>query len=195
VVTPEAASPASSTADFTCALGTSVVHSTPASRPPRITSGARPPSARPSTRAPSARSGAASLSIGRRRRVASPVSTLSPGSAAQMPATRRREVPELPTSTTSSGSPSPTQPQPSTSAIALSGSRRQAAPRAESARAVAATSAPTLTPVRRDLPRARAARIKARCDIDLSPGSTISPRRARGRSRFVIALSTYRLGD
>src|ERR1035437_1302716 len=43
--------------------------------------------------------------------------------------------------------------------------------------AVARTSRPSPAPAIRDSPPARAARITARCEIDLSPGSLGSPRR------------------
>ncbi len=68
-----------------------------------------------STAAPIARKGAATRSMGRDRRLSSPVSTVRKGDAAKSPASSRVEVPEFPQSRSCEGSTSPERPSPSTS--------------------------------------------------------------------------------
>ena len=109
---PSAESPARSSADLTCALATGSRASAPLSRRPTIATGAKRPSSRPTTCAPIARSGSTTRPIGRRRSDASPVSTENIGRPANNPVNRRRLVPELPQSSTSSGSRSASTPAP-----------------------------------------------------------------------------------
>ena len=79
--------------------------------PPVTEIGAWPSSVR--TAAPIDRSGAATRSIGRLRRLASPTSALGNGAAARSPASSRIEVPELPQSSRRRGlEPSPCAPHP-----------------------------------------------------------------------------------
>ena len=99
---------------FTCAEATGRRYSMGSiSSVPTMASGRRPPS-RPSKRAPMRVSGSITRCIGRRRSEASPVMTLVKGWLARMPASRRAEVPELPSSSTSAGSRPPPTPKPRT---------------------------------------------------------------------------------
>ena len=114
VVSPAVLRPASRMALFTCAEATGRRYSIGTiSSVPTMASGRRPPS-RPSKRAPMRDSGSITRCIGRRRSEASPVMTLVKGWLARMPASRRAEVPELPSSSTSAGSRPPPTPKPRT---------------------------------------------------------------------------------
>ena len=96
VVVPEACSPASSTADLTCALAIGLSYSMPVSaRPPSIDSGGRP-SAAVAMRAPIEPSGSTTRAIGRPDSDASPVSVAGTPTPASSPTISRIAVPELP---------------------------------------------------------------------------------------------------
>ena len=113
-VSPGAFSPASSTADFTCADGTGVVYCTGSGfAAPVSVIGSRPPR-RPRASAPNSASGSVTRPIGRPRRLASPVKVAVMSVVAIAPMTSRTPVPELPWSITSSGSRKPPTPTPST---------------------------------------------------------------------------------
>ena len=113
-VSPGAFSPASSTADFTCAEGTGVVYCTGIGfAAPVSVIGSRPPR-RPRASAPKSARGSVIRPIGRPRRLASPVKVAVMSVVAIAPMTRRTPVPELPWSITSSGSWKPPTPTPST---------------------------------------------------------------------------------
>ena len=132
VVGPPAASPASSSADFTCAEATGVsTRRPPCTSPPWITIGGSVPSALAVMSTPSSRSGATMRPMGRLLSEPSPLSTLSSGSPASTPAISRIVVPELPQSSTPSGSVSAPRPAPctisapSTSSMRTPSARRQ----------------------------------------------------------------------
>ena len=125
-------------------LATGGVKSMPWSEPPRTTRGGRRPPSRPSTDAPMVRRGIVTLSMGRAATDRSPWRTLNQGRGAQKPASRRIEVPELPTSMMAS-------------VVDASPSRRNAPPpnHQTSAPAIVITSTGLLAVVRTgELPRA-----------------------------------------
>ena len=111
--------------------------------------------------------------MGRRLKLASPMNRAEIGSAATMPAMRRVVVPLFPQSSTSLGARSPRSPTPSTVMSGASGG--MAAPRRRKTSAVDATSADSRMPVMRDVPSPNAARMSARCEMDLSPGTRRAP--------------------
>src|SRR5262245_32785223 len=86
-------------------------------------------------------------------------------------------VPELPYSRSPIGCPSPPTPRPSTSHVAPT--LRTGAPMASSALAVLRTSSPSSRPAMVVRPVASAPNIRARCEIDLSPGTRTRPERGR----------------
>ena len=142
-------------------------------RAPQTVNGNRPPAAQ-SKRAPICDSGSVTRAIGRRRRETSPVITARRSWVARMPSNSRAAVPALRRSRTVSGSASPPMPTPSI-VQAPSGCRTTVTPRWPRARAVASTSSPSSRPVTRVRPTARAPSIRARCEIDLSPGTAGAP--------------------
>ncbi len=168
-VSPSAPRPASSTAPFTWALATGGSYSMPRRWPPWMVRGGRQPPGRQSTAAPMRRSGSATRSMGRCDTESSPTSTVSHGKAAQNPDSRRMVVPELPTSMGTSDSHRRSVPP-------VTRSPSTSAPRQRTARAVRATSSPPDSPRRVEVPSARAARIRARWEMDLSPGTRTRPR-------------------
>src|SRR5438270_5896096 len=174
-VSPLAPRPARSTQDLTWALATGGVKSIPVRDAPRTTRGGRRPPWRPSTRAPMVRRGTVTRSMGRFATESSPWRTVNQGRGAQKPARSRMDVPELPTSRTPWGScRRPTPPVtrwPSTSA-----------PMASTAPRVRVTSWPGDRPLRVEVPSARAARSRARWEMDLSPGTVTVPRTAMPES-------------
>ena len=112
--------------------------------------------------------------IGRLRSEASPSKVAVIGQPATAPITSRQPVPELPKSSTPAGCRKPPTPTPWTATRP----RRCARPRAPSARmalAVLSTSSPSSRPEIRVSPTARAPKISARCEIDLSPGTRTRP--------------------
>jgi hypothetical protein len=97
-VTPGVLSPASSSADFTCAEATSMRWSSGAAGwRPRTVSGSRRPGLAAKS-APSLVSGAITRFIGRRDRLASPMKVAVIGWVAARPISSRAEVPLLPMS-------------------------------------------------------------------------------------------------
>ena len=190
-VTPAAWRPASSRAVFTWALATASSWRIAMRPPPRMASGASRPPSRPSMRAPMARSGSTTRAMGRRTTEASPVSTEWKGRPARSPASSRIDVPELPQSRMASGSVSPAKPAPRT---ITTGSARSPAttasacepaplrtltPRASMAARLRTTSSPSASPHSRLVSEARAQKSRARCEIDLSPGTRSRPRSGR----------------
>ena len=176
---------ASKMADFTCADAISSVKSPPAGDDmPRTVAGRRPSFV--VTVAPSVRSGRATRSIGRRRSDASPSKRAAIPRPAHRPSSKRVVVPELRASIVSSGSrsspPVTTRSSPRSSTCA---------PSARIAASVARTSAPRLSAEMRDAPRAAAAMMSARCEIDLSPATRTSPRRGP-RSNVTALVSSRR---
>ena len=171
---PGVLSPASSTADFTCADATGRVYSIgTAGVRPRTISGSRPPGLAVMS-APIRASGSITRAIGRADREASPVKVAVRGWLATSPISSRVEVPELPMSSAPAGWSSPPTPTPATRQVP-SASRSMAAPIARIAAAVARTSSPSSSPTMRLSPTASAASISARWLIDLSPGTAIRP--------------------
>ena len=97
-VSPGAASPANSVADFNCAEGTGGLNTIGiGSRAPASVSGRRP-SAEASVRAPMRCSGSSTRCIGRLRSEASPSNVAVIGQPATAPSASRQPVPELPKS-------------------------------------------------------------------------------------------------
>ena len=144
------------------------------SRPPRIRNGGKPPSSASMT-ARIEDSGSMIRRIGRREREASPIRTESKRCPARSPARRRIPVPELPQSRAPDGGESPSSPTPWTMRCETVGSSI-ATPSERNTAAVARVSSPSRKPVIRDSPSASAASMIARCEMDLSPGTVISPR-------------------
>ena len=124
--------------------------------------------------APQAARGSVTRAMGRRLREASPVMTAVSGWLARMPSKSRAPVPALPMSITSSGSLSAPMPRPQTCQRPPA-SRSTSAPRARIAAAVASTSSPSSRPSMLVSPTARPPSIRARCEIDLSPGRRVVP--------------------
>ena len=183
VVSPAVLRPASRMALLTCAEATGRRYSIGTiSSVPMMASGMRPPS-RASKRAPMRDSGSITRCIGRRRSEASPVMKLVKGWLARMPESRRAEVPELPSSSTSAGSRPPPTPKPRIRQVASPASCTTSAPSARKAAAVHSTSSPSSRPRTVVSPSARAPNISARCETDLSPGARTRPfRQATGRA-------------
>ncbi len=144
------------------------------SRAPASVSGSRPPSAIATARAPIRAIGSRMRFIGRLRSEASPSKLATIGQPATAPITRRQPVPELPKSSAAAGSRKPPTPTPK---ISQTPSRRRStrAPSAAMALPVLSTSSPSSSPEMRDWPTARAPRIRARWEIDLSPGTRARP--------------------
>ena len=107
---------------------------------------------------------------------------------AMQPMMRRTPVPEFPQSMTCSGSRNPPTPTPQTDQ-SPSPCRTTSAPKARIAAAVSRTSWPSRSPVTLVSPTAIAPRISARCEIDLSPGTSARPFRAPDL-RAVIAMGS-----
>ncbi len=95
------------------------------------------------------------------------------------PIIRRVPVPELPKSSSPSGSAKPPTPRPSTSQVPAV--FRIGHPSACSALAVFSTSSASSSPVMVVRRVAIAPNIRARCEMDLSPGTLIRPDRAGDR--------------
>ena len=171
VVGPSALRPARRIADFTCALATSGSISIPRSPPePRTTSGAWPSVV--ATSAPILRSGAATRSIGRGVSDSSPVSVNSPFCPARTPARRRMSVPALRQSTLPGRNPRSPTPCTTSSSSATSST---GTPSARSASTVACVSPERPKPCTPVSPSPSAPIRTARCEIDLSPGTTTCP--------------------
>ncbi len=120
---------------------------------------------------------------------------------AMTPIMSREPVPELPKSSGPGGWLSPPTPRPSTSQCR---SRLDAgAPRAATARAVLITSSASSSPRMRVRPVARAPRISARCEMDLSPGTRTRPKsgpllpavRGRAGDCFTCSIAEIALAD
>jgi len=112
--------------------------------------------------------------MGRRRNESSPVNAESNPCPASTPVSRRIAVPEFPMSRIFPGALSPESPVPRTRVVLPQ--FLISAPNCRQALAVAFTSSASSNPSIADSPRARLARIKARWEMDLSPGGTSSPR-------------------
>src|ERR1700682_672200 len=171
VVGPLAESPARSSALFTWALGTESTCRRPCNRVPVTVSGARPSC--DSILAPMVRSGSTTRAIGRRRSDVSPSKVADTQLPARRPSISRMVVPELAQSSGPCGGGNDLQPPPWTRGVPPGGS--VVAPRLRRQATVAATSSPSGSPSMRLSPCASAASIKARCAIDLSPGTRSSP--------------------
>jgi len=152
------------------------VYSMPWRPPPVTVIGGRQRSPWPVTRAPISRRGSATRSIGLPRSESSPVRVVVPESVAATPASRRIPVPELPRSTGSTGAWSSDRPPCTVTFLPWCSTT---APRAATAAEVRATSSPSDSPVMVDVPSASAASSRARCEMDLSPGTSMVPTRGR----------------
>src|SRR5262249_30335053 len=135
-----------------------------------------PPSPPAVILAPIRARGSSTRRIGRLRSDASPSKTALMGQPATAPMTRRQPVPELPKSSAAFGSAKPETPVPHTFQ-AKSPDRSTRAPNACIDLAVLRTSSPSNRPEIDVSPTERAPRIKARCEIDLSPGTRALPDR------------------
>ncbi len=122
--------------------------------------------------------------IGRLRRLASPSKVATIGQPATAPIIRREPVPELPKSSGAAGSARPPTPTPRMRQ-APGPVRSTAAPSAAMTSAVSRASSPSSSPLMRVSPTASVPKIRARCEIDLSPGTRTrplsGPRAARGQ--------------
>ena len=178
VVIPGAARPASSTADLIWAEATGVRYRIgTGSRAPWSVSGRRPPSLASPARAPINSRGSRIRRIGRERSEASPSNTAEIGQPATAPITSRQPVPELPKSRGAAGWAKPATPTPRT-CQANGPVRSTLAPSACMDLAVLSTSSPSSRPEIVVWPTESAPRIRARCEIDLSPGTRTLPVRA-----------------
>ncbi len=137
-VRPLACSPASRTALFTWALGTSGTWEIPCSAAPSIVRGGRPFTA--AIDAPMRVNGSMTRRIGRLERDASPPSTVLNGCAASSPAKRRIDVPEFAASSGPAGGRKPPSPKPSI--VMVPAARAIRTPSASRQASVAAQSAP-----------------------------------------------------
>ena len=112
--------------------------------------------------------------IGRERSEASPSKIAVIGQPATAPITSRQPVPELPKSSGAAGWAKPATPTPLT--FQANGPVRSTlAPSACMDLAVLRTSSPSSRPEIRVSPTESAPRIRARCEIDLSPGTRTLP--------------------
>src|SRR5579859_464969 len=122
--------------------------------------------------------------MGRERKLASPVNTAAMGVVAIAPITSREPVPELPKSSSALGAfqfPTPvprTRQRPGPSGVS-------SAPNPRKAPAVEWTSPDSKRPEMRVSPSASAPRIRARWEMDLSPGTWAVPR--RGPDRWAVS--------
>src|SRR5581483_4801718 len=120
--------------------------------------------------------GSSTRAMGRDRKLASPVKLTVTCVVATAPIIRREPVPELPKSSADGGARHPPKPTPVTRHIP-SLSRLTAAPREATAPALFSTSSDSRRPVIRLSPSAIPARIRARWEMDLSPGTQAVPLR------------------
>src|SRR5450631_832537 len=141
---------------------------------PCSVSGSRPSSAASSTRAPIRSSGSSTRCIGRLLKEASPIKVAVTGEPATAPSASRTPVPELPKSSGPAGWAKPPTPTP-WMRHTPSPVRSSRAPSARMAAAVCSTSSPSKRPATVLSPTVNAPRIRARCEIDLSPGTRVRP--------------------
>ncbi len=139
---------------------------------PRISTGGRP--SRVWMRAPIICSGTATRSIGRRISDSSPMSVESNLCGASTPIIRRIAVPALPMSSGAGDGARPCAPTPCTT-TSVSAGRSIATPSCPSARAVDRQSSPARNPLMCVSPSASAPSMRARWEIDLSPGTVSEP--------------------
>jgi len=139
------------------------------------------------TEAPRALKGATRRRIGRARSDVSPVSVETNGRPANAPAISRNVVPELPQSNFALGVVQPVTPGD------LTTSPENSTPRPRSRSSVEETSAPGPRPDTQLSPSAIAARISARCDSDLSPGTVASERKAPRGGLMLSSVTGFTL--
>ena len=175
-VSPGAASPASSTADFSCADGNRRLEhdrdrvARAGERQRQAAVARRPAYARrsaPADRAPAASAADASE--------ASPSNVAVIGQPATAPSISRQPVPELPKSSGSRRRGEAARRRRRGRCHSPAPSRSTRAPSARTALPVLSTSSPSSKPLIRVSPTASAPRISARCEIDLSPGTRTRP--------------------
>ena len=160
--------------DLTCALATGKSYSMPFSDPPLTVSGARVSRCRPRTVAPICCRGWTTRPMGRLLRESSPEITDVNDCPASIPDSNRMEVPLFPASRISLGS-SRSQPVPFTVTVPGWSPGWISTPIALRHPIVETTSPPSDRPFTAARPRATALRIRARWEIDLSPGTEMSP--------------------
>ena len=141
---------------------------------PRTISGSIPPGLAVNS-APIWLSGSITRPIGRFDRLASPMNVAVSRWLATSPINNRVEVPLLPMSSAPEGCMRPPTPTPCTVQLP-SPFRSVCAPIARMAAAVAKTSSPSSKPEIWLVPTASALNIRARCEMDLSPGTLSVPR-------------------
>ena len=161
------------------------------SRAPASVSGKRPAVAA-SVRAPMRCNGSSTRCIGRLRNEASPSKVAVMGQPATAPSMSRHPVPELPKSRGAAGAAKPPTPTPRTRHSPAAG-RSTCAPSARNALAVLRTSSPSSKPLIAVSPTASAPMIRARCEIDLSPGTRTRPFKGPWR-RAVRVGGSARIG-
>ena len=126
-----------------------------------------------------ARSGSSTRLIGRAESEASPTKRETKACVPTSPMASRQPVPALPKSSGASGSRKPPTPSPLMCHFPSRFSTR--APSACIARPVASTSSPSSRPSTTVSPIAMAPNMKARCEMDLSPGTRKAPVRPSDR--------------
>ena len=169
-----ARTPASSTADLTCALATLARWRSGLSWPvarARTRTGSRSGSPSYSIRVPMARRGYTIRRMGRLRSDGSPSRTAATPAPDRIPVSNRAVVPLFPQS--SRGGAPPARPPPGQRIVRppSSSSHSMAAPSRCMARTLERTSAPVESPRTTESEAASGARSAARCEIDLSPGT------------------------
>ena len=163
------------------ALATGSSYRMPCNVPPcTVRGGNRSPgralSCRPSITAPIRCRGVATRAMGRRDSEESPVRVETNGRPARSPQKRRIVVPEFPQSSAAEASCSPARPTPSTRASVPA--CWMGTPSARKAAIVLALSPPMPRPLISTGPSASAPNSRARCEMDLSPGTLTMPRSA-----------------
>ena len=164
--------PARSTALFTCALATGLKYCTGLSCAPSIASGGRPSAPSAWSFAPICVSGSITRFIGRLESEASPKSRLGKGWPASTPASSRMVVPEFPQSMSCLGAVKARRLPWTTSVVSSTVSI--STPSERMAATVQRQSSLGRNPLMTHGPLAMAARITARWEMLLSPGTSSS---------------------
>ena len=156
---------------------------------PVIVNGNLPPE-RPCDCAPNKAKGSVTRSIGRLFRLLSPINVAEIGEVAIAPMIKRAPVPELPQSIMQSGSANPPTPTPYTD-HAPSPLLTTLAPKACIALPVLSTSSPSSRPSIRVSPTDSAPKIRERCEMDLSPGTSACPVKAKHFCEYIGITASW----